>query len=90
MHYRPVAVLHPRGNLRQLARGVRGPEHAYVPLTRTAWLVAGAGIYGQPSALPGVKRAKSDARVDVVFKTYGPHVLGVGVGRQGLKLTGTW
>jgi hypothetical protein len=73
-----------------LDAGMGGGVTYAAPLTRQAWLVASAGVYGQPSALPGVPRTKSDARVDVVFKAYGDRTLGVGVGRQGLKFTGTW
>lgn len=61
-----------------------------MPVARNVWLVPSAGIATMPSALPGVTRTRSDARVDLVFNTYSDHVLGVGVGRRGLKLTGTW
>jgi hypothetical protein len=61
-----------------------------MPIARNMWLVPSAGIATMPSALPGITRTKGDARVDLVFKTYGDGVLGVGVGRQGFKLTGTW
>lgn len=61
-----------------------------MPVARNTWLVPSAGVYGQPNGIVPTARVKSDARVDVIFRTYTGRTLGVGVGRQGLKITGTW
>jgi hypothetical protein len=61
-----------------------------LPIARNVWLVPSAGVYTTSSALGLAPGPRGDARVDLVFKTYTDHALGVGVGRQGIKLTGTW
>jgi hypothetical protein len=73
-----------------LDAGVGGGVTYAVPLSKTSWLVASAGTYILPSQQPGQVVKKSDARLDLMFKTSPEHTLGIGVGRRGLKLTGTW
>jgi hypothetical protein len=73
-----------------LDAGMGGGVTYAVPLSKTSWLVASAGTYILPSQQPGRIVKKSDARLDLMFKTSPDRTLGIGVGRRGLKLTGTW
>jgi hypothetical protein len=73
-----------------LDAGAGGGISYTMPVARNVWLVPSAGVYSQPNGITPTTRTRSDARVDLVFKTYGGRALGVGVGRQGFKITGTW
>lgn len=61
-----------------------------VPVAKDMWLVTSAGAYTQPNTLQGHARTKSEARLDLLMKTSTDRTLSVGVGRRGVKLTGTW
>ena len=73
-----------------LDAGAGGGISYTMPVARNVWLVPSAGVYSQPNGITPTTRTRSDARVDLVFKTYGDRTLGVGVGRRGFKITGTW
>jgi hypothetical protein len=62
-----------------------------VPVSKSVFLVASGGAYTQPSVQPGVPITRGDARIDLVFRsTTNDRTVGIGLGRRGLKLTGTW
>jgi hypothetical protein len=71
-----------------LDAGVGGGFTFAVPLPRNFWLVAAAGVYGQP-ALPRQPVLHTDARLDLVVPS-GPQSFSVGVGRRGLTFSGRW
>ncbi|HEY3816968.1 MAG TPA: hypothetical protein VGL81_07355 [Polyangiaceae bacterium] len=73
-----------------LDAGIGGGLTFAAPVAKSVFLVAGAGAYTQPSLQPGRAVTHGDARIDLVFKSTTDRAWGVGLGRRGLKLTGTW
>jgi hypothetical protein len=73
-----------------LDAGVGGGVTYTVPVSKSVFLVASAGAYSLPSVQPGRVLTKGEARVDLVFRSTPDRAWGVGLGRRGLKLTGTW
>jgi hypothetical protein len=73
-----------------LDAGVGGGVTYTVPVSKSVFLVASAGAYSLPSVQPGRVVTKGDARIDLVFRSTPDRAWGVGLGRRGLKLTGTW
>jgi hypothetical protein len=72
-----------------LDAGMGGGLTFAAPLRRDLWLVAAAGVYGQPS-LPGRSLLRTDARLDVVMRATTDHPLAVGIGKRGLTFSGWW
>ncbi len=72
-----------------LDAGMGGGLTFAMPLPRELWLVAAAGVYGQPS-MPGRSMLRSDAKLDLVMKATSPHPLAFGIGRRGLTFSGWW
>ena len=73
-----------------LDAGIGGGMTYSVPVSRSLFLVASAGAYSLPSAQPGRVLTKGDARIDLIFRSTPDRAWGIGLGRRGLKLTGTW
>lgn len=87
----PRLVLHGFSRLGcTLDAGVGGGLTYTVPLAEKLWVVGSLGGYTLPSQQPGVPLARPDARVDLLWQTAPQHVLGVGLDRKGVKITGTW
>jgi hypothetical protein len=61
-----------------------------LPVSKSISLVGSAGTYILPSQQPGRSVTRGDARLDLVFHSAPDRAWGIGVGRRGLKLTGTW
>ena len=76
--FHPAAVAYPE------------PSVYAAPIAHNVWLVPSAGVLSQPTGIDGRARTHADARLDVMMKMPGERTLGVGVGRRGLKITGTW
>jgi hypothetical protein len=72
-----------------LDAGAGGGLTFAMPLPKDLWLVAAAGVYGQP-ALPGRSLLRSDAKLDVVLRATTDHPLAVGIGKRGLTFSGWW
>jgi len=73
-----------------LDAGIGGGVTYTVPVSKSVFLVASAGAYSLPSVQPGRVTTKGEARIDLVFRSTPDRAWGVGLGRRGLKLTGTW
>jgi len=73
-----------------LDAGIGGAVTYSVPVSKSVFLVASAGTYSLPSAQPGRVLTKGDARIDLIFRSTPDRAWGLGLGRRGLKLTGTW
>jgi len=87
----PRLVLHGFSRLGCPLDAVAGGGLTYsMPVAKNLWLVPSAGFTVQPSSLQGRALTKGDARLDLLMKTSTDRTLSVGVGRRGLKLTGTW
>ena len=87
----PQLVLHgfSRGGC-PLDAGIGGGLTYAEPVSKSVFLVASAGTFSLPSVLTGRVVTKSGARFDLVFRSAPDRAWGVGLGRRGLKLTGTW
>jgi hypothetical protein len=72
-----------------LDAGAGGGLTFAVPLPRDLWLVASAGVYGQPS-MPGRSLLRTDAKLDVVLRATSDHPLALGIGKRGLTFSGWW
>jgi hypothetical protein len=73
-----------------LDAGIGGGLTYSVPVAKSVFLVASAGAYSLPSAQPGRVLTKGDARIDLIFRSTPDRAWGIGLGRRGVKLTGTW
>jgi hypothetical protein len=73
-----------------LDAGIGGGLTYSVPVSKSVFLVASAGTYTLPGVQPRRVLTKGDARIDLIFRSTPDRAWGVGLGRRGLKLTGTW
>jgi hypothetical protein len=73
--------------------GVGGGLTYAAPLAKGWWLVAGLGAYGVQSlqaGQPAGLHARTDARLDVVYRPSPSRSWSFGVNRRGVTLGGSW